>query len=82
MPAFTAIIRTDTAGGCDVSFPDLPGLKAHADSRKTVPDVALLALQEYLKQKRAAGEAIPIPSTLKLSGLPSDEDGEAILVEV
>jgi len=82
MPAFTAIIRTDTAGGFDVSFPDLPGLKARADNRKAAPDVALLALLEYLKQKRATGEAIPVPSTLKLCGSPSDEDGEAILVEV
>jgi predicted RNase H-like HicB family nuclease len=82
MPAFTAIVRTDAAGGFDVSFPDLPGLKALADSRKTTPDAALLALLEHLKQMHAAGEAIPSPSTLKLSGSPGDEDGEAILVEI
>jgi hypothetical protein len=41
-----------------------------------------LALLEHLKQMHAAGEAIPSPSTLKLSGSPGDEDGEAILVEI
>ena len=82
MPAFTALIHTDPTGGFDVSFPDIPGLSTHSATRKVAPDVALLALLGHLKQLHAAGEPIPIPSTLELSGKPDDNNGEAILVEV
>lgn len=82
MPAFIAIIRTDPAGGFDVSFPDMSDLKAHAATRKNAPDAALAALLARLQHLHAAGEAIPIPGTLELSGNPDDARGEAILVEV
>jgi len=82
MPAFTALVHTDPAGGFDVSFPDLPGLNARADTRNAAPDVALLALLERLKQMNAAHEPIPIPSErLGISGHPDEAGGEAILVE-
>ena len=82
MPAFTAIVRTDPAGGFEVSFPDLALVKAHADTRVAAPDVAFIALLEELRRLHAAGAPIPVPGTLRLAGEPGDASGEAILVEV
>jgi predicted RNase H-like HicB family nuclease len=83
MPQYVAILFADHGDGFAVTFPDLPGCVAFAQSTKDAPSVAARALAYHLEEMRASGETIPDPtSEAELMAAPDNAGGHSMPVTV
>ena len=61
---YVAVIHKDPDSDFGVSFLDFPGCTIAGRTLDEVKAIAIEALEEHLSEMRAAGEAIPAPSSL------------------
>jgi predicted RNase H-like HicB family nuclease len=79
---YTAIVFKDPDSGFAVTFPDLPGCVAFAQTLPDVPRIAWRALSVHFYEMRKAGELIPAATAHgMLASNPDYADGMAIEVE-
>lgn len=57
--AYTVILQPEPEGGFTVFAPSLPGLVTYGETEAEALDMAREAIQLYLAEREAAGEAIP-----------------------
>ena len=60
MTAFTIVLEIEEDGGYVVSVPALPGCFTQGDSREEALENAREAIELYIEELKARGEAIPV----------------------
>ncbi len=83
MTRFYALAARDSDRSFKVTFPDMPGVAAFAETFADATRVAAGALEEHIVELLAAGSLVPEPSTYEtIVSDPANLNGAPIAIEL